>query len=335
MSCNRSETKISRTGSMKAGISTLSSKAGSVAGVIAGNVTRASDTVTGAIGKTVAPTSNRVLKAIDRPTTVAANLLPALAGAAAVTQVRVATTGPGQGRRPAVAVAVAMRDLPDMAGKLRARQKVQRGLGVAALAGGVLAATAAELTEQPQGKRKLTQSRKTFLVGEQQVEVTFAKSKLTGWLNKRNALVSAGNVVSSQGDLVHYGQGVWHRGTTVVKLPEGRRTITQVQKLGLPPTSHYFEQALSDEAVASLVSGQSKPHKMTGYVGTIGAMENLAPGWAQVKRAMILTRLHWPNGEKPAAQWVKAEPVEPVVMKPLPRKGQKVESKMANERIGE
>lgn len=319
MSCNRGETKISRTGSVKAGISALGSKVGSVAGTMAGNVAQAADAVSDAVGKTVAPASNRVLKAIDRPTTVAANLLPALAAAATVTQVRVAATGSGQGRRPAVAVAVAMRDMPDMAGKLKARQKLQRGLGVAALAGSALASTAADLTEQPQGQRKLTRSRKTLLLGKQQVEVTFAKSKLTGWLNNRNSLVSARNVVSSQGDMVHYGQSVWHRGTTVVELPEGQRTITQVQKLGLPSTSYYFERSLSDEEVASLVSGQSKPHKMTGYVGTIGAMENLAPSWSQVKRAMILTRLHWPNGEKQAVRWGKADAVEPVVMKPPPK----------------
>jgi hypothetical protein len=302
---------------------------------MAGRVTQASDAVTGAVGKMVAPASNRVLKVIDRPTTIAANLIPALAAAVAVTQVRVATTGPRQGRHPAMAVAVAMRDLPDMAEKLGAKQKLQRGLGLAALTGSIVASTAVDLTEQTEGKRKLTQSKKIFLLGEQKVEVTFAKSKLTGWLNKRNSPVSARNVVSSQGDMVHYGQGVWHRGTTVVKLPEGRRTITQVQRLGLPSTSYYFERALSDEEVASLVSGQSKPHKMAGYVGTIGAMENLAPSWAQVKRAMILTRLHWPAGEKPAAQWAKTDLEEQVVMKPPPKKGQKVESPMTNERISE
>lgn len=89
--------------------------------------------------------------------------------------------------------------------------------------------------------------------------------------------MSARNVISSQGDLVHHGQSVWHRGMIVVQLPKGRSTITQVQKLGLPSTSHYFEQTLSDAEMASLILGQRKAHWVVGYVGTIGAMENLAP----------------------------------------------------------
>ena len=116
----------------------------------------------------------------------------------------------------------------------------------------------------------------------------------------------------------------------MVKLPEGKRTVTHVQKMGLPATSHYFDRALSDEDVASLVSGQTKGHKMGGYVGTIGAMENLAPTWAQVKRSMILTRLHWPTGEKTAARWTQAEPAKQVVLKPPPQTAKEKREKITN-----
>lgn len=330
MTCNRNETKINRTGSVKAGISILSSKAGSVAGAITANVARASDMATGAVGKAIAPTSNRLLTVIDRPTTIAANLLPVLATAAVYTQVKVATTGPRQRRRPAAAIAIGMREVPDMMECQKSLSRVKKGVGVAALIGGLGTSVMADLSEKPKGKRTLSQRKKRFLLGQQNVEVTFTKSKLTGWLNKRSSLLSGRNVVSSQGDMVHYGQSVWHRGTTMVKMPEGQRTITHVQKMGLPATSHYFDRALSDDEVASLVSGQAKAHQMGGYVGTIGAMENLAPSWTQVKRSMILTRLHWPTGEKTAARWSKTEPAKQVVMKPSPQTAKEKREKITN-----
>jgi len=176
---------------VRTGLSALSSKAGNVAGNISGRVARASDVATGVVGKTVAPASNRVLKAIDRPTTIAANLAPALAAAAVYAQVKVATTGPGQGRRPGAAVAIGMRDVPDILERRRTLSQVKKGVGLAALVGSLGATAVADLTEQSEGKRKLTQRKKRLLVGEQKVEVTFAKSKLTGWLNKRNSLLSA------------------------------------------------------------------------------------------------------------------------------------------------
>jgi hypothetical protein len=326
MSCSQNSNKLGRAGSLKTGISTLGSKAGRVAGSLASQVNQATTAVAEVTGRTVAPVSNRVLAAVDRPTTIAAKLVPALVAAAVYTQVKVSATGPQQGRRPAIAVAVGLREVPDLLEKARTASQVKKGVGLAALAGGLAASIAADVTAQPGGERKLVQRKKRFLLGEQQVEVAFTKSSLTTFLNRRDLMVSRKNVIASSGDMVHFGSATWHRGATVVKTPQGKRTMTHLRRLGLPSASYYFERSLSDQDVAALVSGQRPAQQMTGYVGTIGAMENLAPSWGQAKRAMILTRLHWPTA-KPAPQWVKeAEPgqaagaAEPVVIKRPPVK---------------
>ncbi|MBE7556706.1 MAG: hypothetical protein HS126_37120 [Anaerolineales bacterium] len=47
---------------------------------------------------------------------------------------------------------------------------------------------------------------------------------------------------------------------------------------------------------------------MPRYVGTVGSMEQLAPSWAQTKRTMILTRLHWPSSSPaPESRWTVKE----------------------------
>jgi hypothetical protein len=161
-------------------------------------------------------------------------------------------------------------------------------------------------------------------------EVQFAKSRLTKLLNRRDLLVSRKHIVSSEGDLVRT-QGVnlnpltvhkeplakvqmtWHRGTTVIRLPASKaegthheRTITHLRSLTLPSQSIYFDRALSDEEVAEIVSGKGqKPHQMEGYVGTIGETESVLTGWANIKRAMILARLHWPPN---SVDWVTIKP---------------------------
>jgi hypothetical protein len=314
MSCNSNGTKFGFC-AVKTGISRLSSQAGSVAAGISSTL----DNATSQVGQRVAPVSNRVLKTVDRPTTIAANLLPALATAAVYTQVRTAATGPGQGRRPGAAIAVGLRSSHDIAARRKNLNRIKQGVGAAAIVGSVAASVAADVSAKDEGKRKLTQRRQRFLWGKQKVDVTFSKSGLTNLLNRRQTLVSGKQIVSSEGDMVRHGASTWHRGTSVVNLPAGKRTITHLQQLGLPATNHYFERTLSDEEVAGVVSGQSPAHKMSGYVGTIGRMEQLAPSWAQAKRAMILTRLHWPTGQKGPVGWEKQMPGKTVVMKPPPK----------------
>jgi hypothetical protein len=47
---------------------------------------------------------------------------------------------------------------------------------------------------------------------------------------------------------------------------------------------------------------------LDGYVGSISAIENLTPVWASTKRALILTRLHWPSSQQ--SKWALKEQEE-------------------------
>ena len=165
--------------------------------------------------------------------------------------------------------------------------------------------------------------------------VEFAKSRLTSLINRQDVLVSHKHVVFSDGDLVRTPQidlglnlsnplptrsVTWHRGTTVIHLSAAKkgetyseRTITHLRSLTLPSQSIYFERALSDEEVAEIVTGTGKKvHEREGYVGAIGEAESLLGGWASIKRAMILARLHWPP-KSPG--WTVSNPQEEVSLK--------------------
>jgi hypothetical protein len=278
-----------------------------MAGRAADKATRTADAASQAVGRRVAPVSNKVLGAVNRPTTIGATLAPALVAAAGVTQARVYTTGPTQGARPGLAVAVGMRDFKDVGRNLNRMKtvskkvkKAQVGLGLAT----GLAAAAAAVRPGSQEKT-LEQVKKRG----QPAQVHFSQTRLTGLLNRGDRLVSGRNVLSSEGRLVQTGGGnLWHRGTTVVKTKQGERTVTHLRSLALPPTSHYFDRKLSNAETAELVTGQTKAHKMAGYVGTVAGMEQMSPAWAQTKRAMILTRAHWPGAAPaPDARWAVKE----------------------------
>ncbi|MCP4362720.1 MAG: hypothetical protein GY796_32345, partial [Chloroflexi bacterium] len=92
----------------------------------------------------------------------------------------------------------------------------------------------------------------------------------------------------------------WHRGTTVVKTPQGQRTITHLQSLRLPTQRYYFDRKLSNEEVAGVITGREKASRMKGYVGEIHPTESLTPGWGAAKKAMITARLYHPS---PEAEW--------------------------------
>jgi hypothetical protein len=84
------------------------------------------------------------------------------------------------------------------------------------------------------------------------------------------------------------------------KTPE-LRTLTHLRSLTLPSQSLYFDRPLSDEEVAEMITGQGKkPYQREGYVGSVSETESVLWSWAKLKRAMILTRLHWPPA---TVQW--------------------------------
>jgi hypothetical protein len=318
MSCEKNQNKVGRTAGIKTGISQIAGRVGNAVGAIAGRAGqaagtvadragRAADATSQAIGRRAAPLSNRVLGAVNRPTTIAANLAPALVAAASVTQARVYTTGPRQGARPGLAVAVGIRDLGTVARNLKTIGKVSKKARQVQVATGLAAGVVAAAAVKPGTEEK------TLEGGKQRgtpAQVHFSQTRLTGLLNRGDRLVSGRNVLSSEGRLVQTGRGnLWHRGATVVNTGQGERTVTHLRSLALPPTSHYFDRQLSDAETAELVTGQAKAHNLPGYIGTVGGMEQLSPAWAQTKRAMILTRAHWPGASpSPDSRWaIKGE----------------------------
>lgn len=278
-------------------------------GAMTGRAAQLTDTAANTVGSTVAPLSNRVLAALDRPATLtatgAAMTAAALVGVAAMVRVKTFhhTVGPANGVMPGAmaGVGVALREpeeiLQNAARLSRLKQALNRVAAVTA-ASRMAGSLTADLSKTGEGERALAQTRRTFLGGDRKLTVEFSGSRLTRLLNRSDRLVNSKSVVSSDGDMVSLGRQSWHRGTTVVKTPEGEQTITHLSSLALPTSSFYFNRRLADEEVARLVSGQLKAHRLAGYVGGISPAENLAPAWAQAKRAMILTRLHWPAPEK-------------------------------------
>lgn len=316
MSCQANSLKA-RLACAGAGISASATQASNTIGVMAGRVAQTADAVTNSVGGTVAPLSNRVLAAVDRPASLTANAAAltatALVGVGALIKVKPyqRVVGPTEGTMPGLLVGagVAFRQPEEILGNTARLTRIKQGLNrVAAVtaASRLVGRLTADLSKTGQDERALTQTRRTFLTGERQLKVEFNGSRLTHLLNRGDRLLSAGSVVSSEGDVVSLGRQSWHRGTTVVKTPTGERTITHLRSLALPSSNVYFDRRLSDEEVAGLVSGQVKPHRLPGYMGGLSPAENLAPAWAQAKRAMILTRLHWPTPDKEIPAWATA-----------------------------
>ena len=85
----------------------------------------------------------------------------------------------------------------------------------------------------------------------------------------------------------------WHRGTTVVKMPDGKRTITHLQSLAYPQTHYYFDRPISDETSVGIAANKIKPETVAGYVGRISELEGISPNWMMAKQSMIKSYLHY------------------------------------------
>jgi hypothetical protein len=317
MSCNSNSQKVGRLAAVKCGINAAAGKASYVAGNIVGGAAQAIDAVDNTVGRTLAPVSNRVLAAVDRPAVVAAKMAPVLAMVAATTQVQVRTsTGPGQ--MPAIGAAVTFRNPADILRNTGQVKKTTQKIKTVMAVGAVAASAAAGLSLKEKS-RELVQERRSGLFFKPKVKVEFSTSRLTGLLNRLDLAGShrlGQNVIASSGELVTAQGKAWHRGTVVFKTPQGKRTMTHLQSTGLPATHYYFDRDLTDEETAGIVSAQKgfKPQQMAGYVGEVSAMEGLAPAWAQAKRAMIRTRLYFPtqpSGWAQPQEWTTAKAAKP------------------------
>ena len=296
MSCQKSANNVSRWSASRAAISATGSQAANMAGNVLDRVATLADKVTNQVGQTQAGVTTPILRAIDRPTTLAAKAAPAVAMLAGLVTARVAfnTRGP----QPVLAVGVTWRDQP----ALDPEQRLKRAAGRVALsAGGAVGATVVAhqgMTGQP----KQFQDSRTG----KKVRIGPAKPRLVKAMTYGDRLVTGRNVIDQRGKIVRGDQGNYFAGTTTVKTSAGKQTITHVRKMGLPAESYYFNRALKNGELAALAAGQSQAHKMKGYAGTVSAEENLVPLWSAQKRGMILTALHWPNrgmAPPPGSTW--------------------------------
>ncbi|GIK42131.1 MAG: hypothetical protein BroJett011_59640 [Chloroflexota bacterium] len=363
MSCEKNGSKVSHTAGVAAGISLVASKLSHTVGRIrnwaaqsaatiietagpqvvpstsrvaqvateaAAQVAKVTDAASIGIGSNVAMLTNPLLKAVDRPATTIAKIIPLIPIGLIASQdidARITVTGPHQGYQPAVIMGARLTGLSNLfraggaASSLIYKWFLLKKL--ASVGGAGLAAMATK----PESKRVLIHEKSNQ-------EVKFYKTGLTPWLNRSNLLVSPQCVISDDGDIIQFrtklgGPKAWYRGTTMLRLPSGNegdpeeRTLTYLQSLTLPVASYYFNRPLSDEEVADIITerGDKAPHQMEGYVGSISSWENLSPGWASTKRMMILTQLHWPPTPS-SSKWKAEEPatdIKRVVLKRIPK----------------
>lgn len=346
MSCEKNGSRVSHTAGALAGISATANKLGSIWGNSSVRMAHISDKVTENVGPKIAPVSNRALELIniaDQPSAMAIKVLPFIPlGQAIAKSVEIKSTlvGPKQGYEPAVFIALKLNTAIKTAGAsaspvvygslgstaafgttnvwsalgdlLKSERRLLKILGAAKLASNVMASLAV-LTEDLEGSRSVIKQEGPIK------EVKFCRTKLTKLLNKQDRLLN-GVLSRNEGELVTYKKSgqmyAWHRGTTTVQMPDPKtgdhteRVIMHLQSIAVPATSYYFDRPLSDQEVAEIVTGQSKirPHQLDGYVGSISAIENLTPVWASTKRALILTRLHWPSSQQ--SKWALKEQEE-------------------------
>lgn len=153
----------------------------------------------------------------------------------------------------------------------------------------------------------LTHSKRRLVFLKAQQDIPLWKSTLTGRLNQNDligGIFDSNHIVSSQGTMFKFDNVTWHRGTIVLSMPEGRRTITHLQTLKMPATHYYFDRSLRDEQAVAIASNKVQAESLPGYVGTISRSESLMPIWARTKATLILTRLHWPPAKRKKAKGV-------------------------------
>jgi hypothetical protein len=172
-------------------------------------------------------------------------------------------------------------------------QAVRKPIGqiTTAFSTGLAAATKTEDLEA------VIQTRPRLIFFKSQQHIPVWKSRLTGPLNRLDVVGTIGskNIVSSNGVMLKINKVTWHRGTTILKMPNGRRTITHMQSLKARGVHYFFNKSISDETAAGIAADLVNPETVPGFVGFISQTESMVPIWAHSKRAMLLARLHWPS----------------------------------------
>ncbi|MFC1975329.1 hypothetical protein ACFLXQ_02900 [Chloroflexota bacterium] len=296
MSCNRTGNLIAACSPATAGLTRLNSKISHTTGLLLQKLNRGAqqagqigrkltvrvDQVTNQAGELVSPATALLTRRQTGPAlkkaTVSANAAAGgLSGKRAGGSRRVINTAVSGGVMAAAALFPPVRTGLKVA---RLADGVTAGLG-AAVASATMIAEAGEVTRE---KRRLI-----FFKSTQQVALW--KSGLTPLINKRDVIgtLNKDNVLSTDGVMFETGGKAWHRGTSVVKMPAGKRTITHLQSLNAMAGHYYFERSLSAEQAVGVASGQVDHETIPGYVGRITPAESLCPALANSKRLLLLT----------------------------------------------
>lgn len=273
MSCQRASNQVSGQAGLATGLTRLSGSLSYSSGLIAAGVDR--------LGQAVAPGAGAALKLMDPPDSRTRRQKAVLVGTLAGLALR---QGPGR--------------LLKLGGQaLPVVRTVQRATAVSERLTGTLGSVAGSLSRtDPAGQ--VSQEKRVLFFFKAKPEVSLWRSRLTPLLNRYDRLGSA-QPRHSEGLLFETKGLTWHQGTQTLTMGGGSRTVSHLQSLSYPARHLYFDRPLSQAQAVGLAGEQLQPSDIPGFVGRISRTESLCPAWAEVKKAMILTRLHWPPEAHP------------------------------------
>lgn len=115
---------------------------------------------------------------------------------------------------------------------------------------------------------------------------------ITGW-PRLSVEFSGGQIVEAGGKSWHVGT------TVVKTPKGGPRAITHVQSLAVPGRHYYFNRPLKDREVAGIILGQKgfEAKHLPGFAGQIGELESLQPTMAGLKKGLIQAHVFWGKDE--------------------------------------
>ena len=303
MSCEKNGNKAAMAGA-PAGISKTGSKLSNVTGAMLSRVRQAGDSALAARidtaidygGRMMAPAAALATGTFRVAGASETKKLAGVVGGAALGYMLLKDKPPGVrrmvGNIAMGGIRTAANAIPYVGTALKVVKKVEL---VTSLAGDL-----AGFASRQEDVGQVMQDKRTLFFFKSQVPVTLWKSSLTGLINRQDVVgtsrFSGKHIASSEGVMFRTGGKTWHRGTTVVNMPGGQRTMTHLQALSMPSSHYYFDRPISDENAVGVASGKVKPESVQGYVGQVSAMEALCPAWAQAKHSLLRTRLHWPPG---------------------------------------
>ncbi len=303
MSCEKNGNKAAAAGA-SAGIPKTSSKLSNVTGTILSRVRQVGDSALAARidtaidygGRMMAPAAALATGTFRVAGASETKKLAGVVGGAALGYMLLKDKPPGVrrvvGNIAMGGIRTAANAIPYVGTALKVVKKVELVTGLA----GDLAGFASRQEDVGQ----VMQDKRTLFFFKSQVPVTLWKSSLTGLINRQDVVgasrFSGKHITSSEGVMFRTGGKTWHRGTTVVNMPGGQRTMTHLQGLSMPGSHYYFDRPISDENAVGVAAGKVKPESVQGYVGQVSSLEALCPAWAQTKHSLLRTRLYWPPG---------------------------------------